>query len=82
MVDHDKMDVNWLLCAGQLANIFEDLTEIGTVLSKIKTETLPNPIIFILESVQIINRIKFKSKEFLKNSNIVLEQFSEGTATS
>ncbi|KAF0712179.1 Uncharacterized protein FWK35_00029971 [Aphis craccivora] len=79
VVDHNKMDVNWLLCAGQLENIFADLTECGIVLSKLKTEVLPNPIKFILESVQIISRIKSKSKDFLKNANIVLEQFSEGT---
>jgi len=82
VVDHDKMEVNWLLCAGQLENIFADLTECGIVLSKLKTEVLPNPIKFILESVQIISRIKSKSKDFLKNANIVLEQFSESTVTS
>lgn len=71
-----------MLCAGQLENIFSDLTECGVVLSKLKTENLPNPIIFLLESVQIIKRLKSKSKEFLKNSNVVLEQFSEGVDTS
>jgi hypothetical protein len=57
-------------------------TECGTILSKLKIEALPNPIIFILESVQIISRIKSKSEEFLKNAYIVLQQFSEGTVTS
>ena len=66
VVDHDKMDVNWFVCAGQLENIFADLTECGIVLSKLKTEVLPNTIKFILESVQIISRIKSKSKDFLK----------------
>lgn len=80
MVDHDNIDVNWLLC-GQMENVFADLTECSIVLSKLKTEALPNPIIFILKSVQIIIRIKSKSKEFLKNAIIVLEQFSEGTVT-
>ncbi|KAL4083444.1 hypothetical protein QTP88_028760 [Uroleucon formosanum] len=76
------MDVNWLLCAGQLENIFADLTECGIVLSKLKTEVLPNPIKFILDSVQIISRIESMTKVFLKNANIVLEKFSEGTVTS
>ncbi|KAL4120005.1 hypothetical protein QTP88_012753 [Uroleucon formosanum] len=82
VVDYDKMDVNWLLCAGQLENIFAELTECSIVLSKLKTEVLPNPIKFILDSVQIISRIKSKSKVFLKNANIVLEKFSESTVTS
>ncbi|KAL4112340.1 hypothetical protein QTP88_016149 [Uroleucon formosanum] len=82
VVDYDKMDINWLLCAGQLENIFADLTECGIVLSKLKTEVLPNPIKFILDSVQIISRIKSKSKVFFKNANIVLEKFSGGTVTS
>lgn len=84
VIDHDKMDdIDWLSCAGQLENILADLTECSTIFCKLKTEALPNPIIFILESVQIISKIlNSKSKEFLKNSNIVLEQFSESTATS
>jgi len=59
-----------------LENIFADLNECGVVLAKLKIEALPNPIIFIPERVQIISRIKSKSKEFLKNANIVLEQLS------
>jgi hypothetical protein len=35
-----------------------------------------------LESIQIISRIKSNSKEFLKNANILSEQFSKASESS
>lgn len=70
VIDEEKVkkeNVNWLLCAGQLENIVADLTEYGIIVSEFKTEALPNPFKVLLKSVQVINGIKFKSKQFLKN---------------
>ncbi|KAL4118970.1 hypothetical protein QTP88_011848 [Uroleucon formosanum] len=80
--DFKEDEVNWLSCAGKLENIVADLSECGIILSKLKSESIPNPIIFLLESIQIISRIKSNSKEFLKNANILSEQFSKASETS
>lgn len=80
--DFKEDEVNWLSCAGKLENIVADLSECAIILSKLKSESIPNPIIFLLESIQIISRIKSNSKEFLKNANILSEQFSKASESS
>ncbi|XP_065673449.1 uncharacterized protein LOC136090585 [Hydra vulgaris] len=80
--DIQNDEVNWLSCAGQLENIVTDLSECGTILSKLKSERVPNPVIFLLESIQVISRIKSSSKEFLKNANILSEQISKSPESS
>lgn len=80
--DFKEDEVNWLSCAGKLENIVADLSECGIILSKLKSESIPNPIIFLMESIQIISRIKSNSKEFLKNANILSEQFSKASESS
>ncbi|XP_065663260.1 uncharacterized protein LOC136085767 [Hydra vulgaris] len=75
-------EVNRLSCAGQLENIVTDLSECGTILSKLKSETFPNPVIILLESIQVISRIKSSSKEFLKNANFLSEQISKSPESS
>lgn len=43
VIDEEKVDVNWLLCIGQLENIVADLIDYGIIVSEFKTEALPNP---------------------------------------
>lgn len=82
VVEFTKDEVNWLSCAGQLENIVADLSECVTILSKLKSEVLPNPVIFLLKSIQVISQIKSSSKEFLKNAKILSEQFSKSSESS
>lgn len=70
------------MCAGQLENIVKELTLCGIILTKLKSYTLPNPIIFILESVQVINQIKSSCDIFLEDGNILLDKFAETSHSS
>lgn len=72
-----KEEVFWLLCAGQMEDIVSNLVHCNTIATKLKTETLPNPITVILESQQIIERIKLKSEIFLKNAKLVAQNISQ-----
>lgn len=64
-------EISWLLCAGQMEDIVSNLTHCNIIISKLKTEALPNPITFLLESQQIIERIKTKSEIFLQSVKLV-----------
>ncbi|KAL4084673.1 hypothetical protein QTP88_027600 [Uroleucon formosanum] len=56
-------------------NIDENSEEISWLLCA--EGTLPNPIMFMLESQQVINRIKLKSECFLKNAKDLLDNLSD-----
>lgn len=45
-------------------------------MSKVKSDPYPNPIIFILESIQVISTIKDKAIQFLINSKKVVEKMT------
>ncbi|KAL4118977.1 hypothetical protein QTP88_011855 [Uroleucon formosanum] len=61
-IDENSEEISWLLCAGQMEDLVSNFNEGNTLLSKLKEDTLPNPIMFMLESQQVINRIKLKSE--------------------
>lgn len=52
-----------------MENIASNLTHCNTIISRLKTESLPHPIKFLLESQQIIEYIKIKCELFSKMSN-------------
>lgn len=60
-----------------MEDIVSNLTHCNTLISKLKAEVLPNPIIFLLESQQIIENIKTKSEIFLKNVELVSHNISQ-----
>jgi len=62
-----------------MEDLVSNLNECNNLLSKLKEDTLPNPIMFILESQQVINRIKLKSECFLKNAKVVLDNLSDSS---
>lgn len=53
------------------------LTQCNIIILKLKTEALPNPITFLLESQQIIEKIKTKSEIFLQNVILVAQKMSQ-----
>ncbi|KAL4091808.1 hypothetical protein QTP88_026437 [Uroleucon formosanum] len=75
-IDENSEEISWL-CAGQMEDLVSNLNECNTLLSKFKEDTLPNPIMFMLESQQVINRIKLKSECFLKNAKDLLDNLSD-----
>ncbi|KAL4120565.1 hypothetical protein QTP88_013235 [Uroleucon formosanum] len=76
-IDENSEEISWLLCAGQIEDLVSNLNECNTLLSKLKEDTLPNPIMFMLESQQVINKIKLKSECSLKNAKVVLDSLSD-----
>ncbi|CAI6371974.1 unnamed protein product [Macrosiphum euphorbiae] len=76
-IDENSEEISWLLCAGQMEDLVSNLIECNTLLSKLKEDILPNPIIFMLESRQVINRIKLKSESFLQKSKVVLDNLTD-----
>jgi len=54
-------ELSWISCAGQLENLINDFNLCRTLLSKVKSDPYQNPIIFILESIQIISSVKDKA---------------------
>ncbi|KAF0739481.1 zinc finger MYM-type protein 1-like [Aphis craccivora] len=48
------VNLHWISCAGQLENLIIDFNLCNTLLSKVKSDPYPNPIIFILESIQTL----------------------------
>lgn len=48
--DQEFDESSWVLCASQLEDIVSDLVECRKILTKIKSDLTPNPIIFLLES--------------------------------
>nr|XP_047138366.1 uncharacterized protein LOC124814591 [Hydra vulgaris] len=70
-------EVSWLSCAGQFENIISNLVECKVILKKMKTDPSPNPIVFLLESWQIINNIYSKCELFLKTSGVISNNISE-----
>lgn len=60
--------ISWISCAGQLENLINDFNSCTAIVSKMKNDTHPNPIIFLLESIQI-KTIKTKAKKFFNLAN-------------
>lgn len=75
-VNADLDETSWISCAGQLENLINDFNLCGVILTKLKNDTLPNPIIFLLESIQIISIIKSKAKQYLINAKNVSQKMS------
>lgn len=54
-----------------------DLVECKALLTKLKSDSTPNPIVFLLESEHIISNLNSKCELFLKTSKMVSEHVSK-----
>lgn len=73
---NNEVELSWISCAGQLENLINDFNLCSTLLSKLKSDPYPNPIFFILESIQVISTIKDKATNFLINSKKVAQKMT------
>jgi len=73
-VDVDPDETSLISCAGQLENLINDFNLCSVILIKLKNKTFPNPLIFLLESIQVISMIKSKAKQYLINAKNVLQK--------
>lgn len=65
------------MCAGHIENIVSGLVECRELLTKLKSDSTPNPIVFLLESQNIISSINSKCELLLKTSKIISEHISK-----
>jgi len=70
-MDADPDETFWISCAGQLENLINDFNLCGVILTRLKNETSSNPLIFLLESIQVISMSKSKAKQYLINAKNV-----------
>jgi hypothetical protein len=73
--------ITWLTCAGQLKLLVNEVKECDLVLDKIKTEQFPNPVLFVINSVQKVRTIQNIADTFLKNASSILTQTISNNAT-
>jgi len=64
------------LCAGHIEDIVLNLVECRALLTKLKSDSTPNPIIFLLESQHIISNIISKCELLLRTSKIISQHVS------
>ncbi|KAF0705929.1 52 kDa repressor of the inhibitor of the protein kinase-like, partial [Aphis craccivora] len=63
---------DWVVCAGILESLVNRFQERSILLTKIKNESSPNPISFLVETSHIITSIKIESKQYLLTTEQVL----------
>lgn len=64
-----------------MENIASELINCNTLISKLKSEALPNPITFLLESQQVIESLKTKCELFLQNVELVSQNISQSESS-
>ncbi|KAL4152659.1 hypothetical protein QTP88_000492 [Uroleucon formosanum] len=74
--EYEFDESSWLLCAGHIEHIVSNLVECRALLTKLKSYSTPNPIIFLLESQHIINNINSKCELFLRSSKTISQNIS------
>jgi hypothetical protein len=74
MQNSEDEGITWLTCAGQLKVLVNEVKECDSVLDKIKTEQSPNPVLFLINSVQKVRTIQNIADNFLKNASGILTQ--------
>ncbi|KAL4083558.1 hypothetical protein QTP88_028874 [Uroleucon formosanum] len=73
--------ITWLTCAGQLKLLVNEVKECDLVLDKIKTEQFPNPVLFLINSIQKVRTIQSIADAFLKNASDILTQTVSNNST-
>lgn len=61
-----------MVCAGILKSLVNRFQECSRLLTKIKNESSPNPISFLVETSHIITSIKIESKQYLLTTEHVI----------
>lgn len=74
-------EITWLTCAGQLKLLVNEVKECDFLLDKIKTETFPNPVLFLINSVQKVRTIQNIAEIFLKNASDILTRTTSNNLT-
>jgi len=63
----DKEDnYDWIACAGMLETIINNFQECNALLTKLKTESSPNPISFLVNTSEIVSSLMIKSEKYIE----------------
>lgn len=63
---------NWVACAEKIAVLVKDFEKCDIIFKIIESETLANPLIFLIVSLYIVTLITNKSTEYIKYAKKVL----------
>ncbi|XP_065669871.1 uncharacterized protein LOC136088851 [Hydra vulgaris] len=68
----DNCAYDWVACAGMLESPINNFQECNLLLTKLKTESYPNPILFLVSTSLIVSSIKKESEKYIAISKQVL----------
>jgi len=66
----------WISCAGQLEAISNEFNQCSEILSNMKMSKFPNPILFLINSIQCITSINKNINSYISNATKVLDQLT------
>jgi len=75
MVNNDP-EYTWISCAGHLEAISNEFKQCSEMLNNIKNSKCPNPVIFLINSIQCINSINNEITNYISNATITLNKFT------
>lgn len=56
---------SWLACTGMIENLVHDFQECDLLLSKLKSDTSPNLISFLVNTSEIMSSVQLKSEKYV-----------------
>lgn len=59
-------EFSWMKCAGRVAELFTNFDRANSILTKFKTDTIPNPKIFIAEISDCLSMIHYECDQVLR----------------
>lgn len=77
----EEENVTWETCAGQLNLLTNEVKECDFLLDKIKTDTFPNPILFLINTIEIVKSIQIIADSFIKNASGILTRKTKNEVT-
>jgi len=63
---------SWLACAGMIEHLIHNFQECNLLLSKLKSDTSPNPISFLVNTSEIMSSVQLKSEKYVALTKKVL----------
>ena len=78
----ENEDQNWLTCASELSHLVEDLKNASDVVDKVKSDTCPAVETFLVNVVEITQRICKNASKIRKTSSALLKEIEKKKASA
>lgn len=73
---NDDPEYTWISCAGHLEAISNEFKQCSQMLNNIKNSKCPNPVIFLINSIQCITSINNEITNYISNATITLNKLT------